>query len=131
MAEKTFDEWLSALDLDFWGTAQHKIMPTQFFERLRNGEDIALLDTRSPEEVNFLALPLALHIPVNELPQRWQEVPTDRLVGVFCSSGARAAIGYAYLHLHGLDNVRILDANIADLTGEFMPGKARKLAQSR
>lgn len=131
MSEKTFDEWLAALDLDFWGTGQHKIMPAQFFERMRNGENVVLLDTRSPEEAELLALPLALHIPVNELPQRWQEIPTDRLVAIFCTSGTRSAIGYAYLHLHGLDNVRILDANFATLTGEFMPGKARKLAQSR
>jgi len=131
MSEKTFDEWLSALDLEFWGTAQHKIMPVQFFERWRNGEDVVLLDTRSPEEAKFLAFPFALHIPINDLPQRWQEVPDDRLVAVFCSSGVRSSIAYAYLQLKGLDNVRILDAQYAELVGELMPGKARKLAQSR
>jgi rhodanese-related sulfurtransferase len=131
MSEKAFDEWLSALDLDFWGTAQHKIMPAQFFERWQSGEDVVLLDTRSPEEANYLVFPFALHIPVNELPRRWQEVPVDRLVAVFCSSGVRSAIGYAYLQLKGLDNVRILDARYEELVGELMPGKARKLAQSQ
>lgn len=131
MSEKTFDEWLSALDLEFWGTAQHKIMPAQFFERWRNGEDVVLLDTRSPEEANYLAFPFALHIPINELPNRWQEVPGDRLVAVFCSSGVRSSIGYAYLQLKGLNNVRILDARYAELVSELNPGKVHKLAQGQ
>jgi rhodanese-related sulfurtransferase len=131
MSEKTFDEWLSALDLDFWGTAQHKIMPAQFFERWRNGEDVILLDTRSPQEADYLAFPCALHIPMNNLPQRWQELPDDRLVAVFCSSGVRSSIAYAYLQLKGLDNVRILDARYAELVAELKPGKVRKLTQNR
>jgi rhodanese-related sulfurtransferase len=131
MSEKTFDEWLATLDLDFWGTAQHKITPTQFFERWKNGEDLVLLDTRSPEEADYLAFPFTLHIPINDLPQRWQEIPRDRLVASFCSSGVRSAIGYAYLQLKGLDNVRILDARYAELVAELKPGKVRKLVQSR
>lgn len=131
MSEKTFDEWLSALDLEFWGTAQHKIMPAQFFERWYNSEDVVLLDTRSPQEADYLAFPFALHIPVNDLPQRWQELPDDRPVAVFCSSGVRSSIAYAYLQLKGLDNVRILDARYAELVAELKPGKVRKLAQSR
>jgi rhodanese-related sulfurtransferase len=131
MSEKTFDEWLSALDLEFWGTAQHKIMPAQFFERWRNGDDVVLLDTRSPQEADYLAFPFAQHIPVDELPRRWHEVPSDKLVAVFCSSRVRSAIGYAFLQLKGLDNVRILDARYAELVAELKPGKVRKLAQSR
>jgi rhodanese-related sulfurtransferase len=131
MSEKTFDEWLSALNLEFWGTAQHKIMPAQFFERWRNGEDVVLLDTRSPEESNYLTFPFALHIPVNDLPQRWQEIPSNKLVAVFCSSGVRSAIAYAFLQLKGLDNVRLLDARYEELAAELKPGKVRKLSQSR
>ena len=32
MLQKSFDQWLGDLDLSFWGTAQHKITPAQFFE---------------------------------------------------------------------------------------------------
>ncbi|MBN2149788.1 MAG: rhodanese-like domain-containing protein [Anaerolineales bacterium] len=131
MAEKTFDEWLADLDLNFWGTAQHKIMAAQFFERMRSGEEVVLLDTRSPEEIDYLALPFALHIPIHELPARWQEVPDDRLVAVFCSSGVRSAIGYAYLQTKGRSNVRILDARYPELAAELKPGKVLKLAQSK
>jgi len=128
MGKPAFDKWLSELDLSFWGTAQHKVTPSQFFER-QQSEGAVLLDLRSPEEVGQLALPFALHIPINELPARWQELPTDRLVATFCSSVTRAVVAWVYLQLHGLDKVRILDARYNDLTEELVPGKVYKRAK--
>jgi rhodanese-related sulfurtransferase len=125
MESKAFDEWLAELDLSFWGTAQHKVMPAQFFERQAK-EGAVLLDLRSTEEAGYLALPFALHIPIHELPDRWPEVPTDRLVVTFCSSATLAVVAWAYLQLKGLDNVRILDARYPDLTAELKPGKVYK-----
>jgi rhodanese-related sulfurtransferase len=125
MKSQAFDEWLKDLSLDFWGTAQHKVPPDQFFERQKS-EGAVLLDLRSPEEVGYLSLPLALHIPIDELPARWQEVPTDRLVTTFCSSAVRAVVAWVYLQLRGLDQVRILDARYNDLTAELKPGKVYK-----
>lgn len=125
MERRTFDEWLAGLDLSFWGTAQHKVTPAQFFERQRS-EGAVFLDVRSPQEVGQLALPWALHIPVDELPARWQEVPADRLVAAFCSSATRAVVAWAYLQLRGLDKVRILDARYGELTEELLPGKVYK-----
>ena len=125
MSQTNFDQWLKELDLSFWGTAQHKITPAQFFER-KQSEDAVLLDLRSPEEAGYLALPFALHIPIHELPDRWGEIPTDRLVVTFCSSATRAVVAWAYLQLHGLENVRILGAHYNDLTAELTPGKVHK-----
>jgi len=125
METLNFDEWLAGLDLSFWGTAQHKVTPAQFFER-QQSEGAVLLDVRSPQEADQLALPFALHIPINELPSRWQEAPADRLVATFCSSVTRAVVAWVYLQLHGLDNVRILDARYNELTEELIPGKVFK-----
>ncbi len=122
MKDLTFDEWLAGLDLSFWGTAQHKVTPAQFFERQQT-EGAVLLDVRSAREADQLALPFAVHIPVNELPSRWQEVPADPLVATFCSSATRAVAAWVYLQLHGLGNVRILDAGYKELSEELMPGK--------
>jgi rhodanese-related sulfurtransferase len=125
MKNQLFDTWLLGLDLSFWGTGQHKVTPHQFFER-QQSEGAILLDLRSEEEVAQLALPFALHIPIHELPSRWQEVPTDRLVATFCSSVTRAVVAWVYLQLQGLDKVRILDARYNDLTDELIPGKIYK-----
>lgn len=125
MSQQSFDQWLGNLDLSFWGTAQHKVTPSGFFER-QQGEKAILLDLRSPEEVSQLAIPFSLHIPINELPRRLDEVPTDRLVATFCSSTTRAVVAWVYLQLQGLENVRILDARYNDFTDELKPGKVYK-----
>jgi rhodanese-related sulfurtransferase len=117
-----FDEWLGGLDLSFWGTAQHKVTLAHFFER-QETEGAVLLDVRSAQEVDQLALPFAVHIPVNELPSRWHEVPADRLVAAFCSSVTRAVVAWVYLQQRGLRNVRILDAGYNELSAQFLPGK--------
>jgi rhodanese-related sulfurtransferase len=122
MEDLTFDEWLAGLDLSFWGTAQHKVTPAQFFERQQT-EGAVLLDVRSAEEVDQLALPFAVHIPLDELPSRWQEVPADRLVAAFCSSVTRAVTAWVYLQLRGLGNVRILDGGYSELSAQLLPGK--------
>lgn len=125
----SFNTWLAGLDLSFWGTAQHKMTPAQFFER-QQSEGAILLDVRSADEVGQLALPSALHIPIDELPQRWTEVPDDRLVAAFCSSATRAVVAWVYLQLHGLTQVRILDAGYLELSNELKPGKVYKRSQS-
>ena len=125
MSKIDFDLWLKELNLSFWGTAQHKVTPAQFFEK-QQSEGAVLLDLRSREETDFLALPFALHIPINELPERLAEIPNDRLVVTFCSSATRAAVAWTYLQLQGLANVRILDAHYNDLTEELKPGKIYK-----
>lgn len=125
MENQSFDKWLANLDLSFWGTGQHKVTAAQFFER-QQSEGAVLLDLRSRDEVGQLALPFALHIPINELPIRWQEVPSDRLVATFCSSVIRAVVAWVFLQLHGLEKVRILDARYNDLTEELLPGKVYK-----
>jgi rhodanese-related sulfurtransferase len=71
-------------------------------------------------------LPLALHIPLDELPDRWLEVPTDRLVATSCSSVTPAVLAWADLQLRGLDQARVLDAGYEELAAELKPGRVYK-----
>ena len=130
MADNLFDQWLSDCDFEFWSTGQHKLEPAQFFELWAQGKAV-LLDVRSQEERQHLDLPFALHIPVNELPRRWQQVPRDQVVAAFCSGGDRSNVAYAYLQSKGVDNVRIFKGTYLELTNELMPGKLRKLLKSK
>jgi rhodanese-related sulfurtransferase len=117
MAEKIFSQWLSELDFEFWSTGQHKVVP--------------LLDVRAAQEKDFVTLPFALAIPIDELPQRLNEIPHDKLVATFCSGGDRAGVAFAYLQTQGFDNVRILKAGYAELMAELLPSKLRKLLPSK
>lgn len=130
MSENAFDRWISGLDFEFWSTGQHKIAPPVFFEKWTKGEAI-LLDVRAAEERAFITFPFALTIPVNELPTRLNEIPRDKLVATFCSGGDRSNVAFAYLHAHGFENVRIIPGGYPSVTPEVMPGKVRKMGQSK
>jgi rhodanese-related sulfurtransferase len=58
--------------------------------RLSNGDDLLLVDVRTPEEVAQGALPAAIHIPMAVIPVRAAELPRDRDLVIYCRSGARS-----------------------------------------
>jgi len=112
---RSFDDLLSEMTFDFFGSGQHRVTGEQLLSQ-SNG---VLLDVRSMREVQALSLTFTgeatvLHIPTNEIPDRWGEIPTDRPVAVFCSAGTRAAIVYAYLRMMGFEQVRILVGGLTE-----------------
>ncbi len=126
MSESTFSSWLESRNFDHWSKGEHKIMPSTFFEKWARGQAI-LLDVRYPIEVEHMHLPFALHIPINELPKRLDEIPRDKIVATFCSGGDRAAVAYAYLQSQGFENSRLFKGGYIDLMAELMPDKLRKM----
>jgi len=67
-----------------------------------------------------------LEIPVDEVPNRINEIPKDKPVGIFCSGGIRATIIFTYLVGMGYTDVKILDGGYACLMPAIMPGKIYK-----
>ncbi len=122
--ENPMDSWLEGCDFSCFSQGRHKVGPAAFLEKQARGEAL-LLDVRTPEEAALLRFPGALHIPLNELPRRREEVPRDKLVATFCSVGTRSAIAYAYLQSLGWKNVRFLASGYHDLVDELKPGKIR------
>ena len=79
--------------------------------RARNGP-YALLDVREPWEVSLGALPEAIAIPMNELPEQADALPADRPLVVLCHHGQRSAHVTAWLRRRGYDNAINLDGGI-------------------
>jgi rhodanese-related sulfurtransferase len=73
--------------------------------RLAAGEDIYLVDIRTPAEVAQGAIPDAAHLPMHLIPLRMNELPRDKEVVLYCRSGARSYHACAYLAQQGFDNV--------------------------
>ena len=67
-----------------------------------------------------------LHIPIDEIPVRIAEIPHDKTVGIFCSSGIRSTMIYLYWRTLGFENVRIIEGGYDELADEFKPGKLLK-----
>lgn len=57
-----------------------------------------MLDVREDDEWSAGHAPEALHIPMGEVPDRWEEIPPDAELLVVCRSGGRSARVVAYLH---------------------------------
>lgn len=86
------------------------------------------LDVRTREEREHLAFPFAMHIPLNEIPDRIGELPRDKFIITFCLSGFRAVMGYAFLRTQGFDEVKALKGRIDNLAGAMTPGRFYRLA---
>jgi rhodanese-related sulfurtransferase len=76
--------------------------------------DAFLLDVREPDEWTAGHAPGAKHMPMNEVPARLAEVPTEGDVVVVCRSGGRSGQVVAYLLGNGWDNVSNLDGGMQD-----------------
>lgn len=102
-------------------------------EALPTGGRTILLDVRPAAEYQFRHLPGALHIPLDELPERLAEVPREQLIvaycrGPFCTYADEAV---RLLRREGYEAVR-LEEGVADVQfvdeGASGPGsiKAKK-----
>lgn len=60
-----------------------------------------LLDVREDDEWRAGRAPDAVHVPLQTLPGRLQEIPTDRPVAVICRSGHRSAQATGWLRGQG------------------------------
>jgi rhodanese-related sulfurtransferase len=67
----------------------------------RTGKAHVLLDVREDDEIALAALEGALHVPMNEVPSRLDEIPQDADVAVLCHVGARSNMVARYLAGHG------------------------------
>ena len=123
---------LRTLTYEFFGAGKHKIPVRELFEM----KNAVFLDVRSLPEVESRQLNLephieVVHIPTNEIPDRINEIPHDRTLGIFCTAGTRAAIVYAYLRTKGYENVRIVLGGYQAITSFLLSGKILKQIKSK
>jgi rhodanese-related sulfurtransferase len=128
------EQVLKRLTFEFFGSGQHKLTPEKLFET----ESAVLLDVRSREEAGSVSIHLSAHpniescnIPVDEIPDRVDELPKDRLIAVFCPAHVRSSIVYAFLLTKGFEQVRVLEGGYGALTEAVKPGKLLKTIPSK
>jgi adenylyltransferase/sulfurtransferase len=91
-----------------------EITPTELHARLERGESLAVVDVREPWEweIGNLAAHGARLIPMNEVPERLDEIPRDRPVVLQCRSGVRSARVLDFLRENGFTDVHNLAGGI-------------------
>jgi len=91
------EDIMKSMTFESFGSGKHKVKASDHFSK----DNALFLDVRSEEERNTLSFGLihhmpVLHISICEISDRLDEIPKDKHIGVFCSSGVRATIVYVY-----------------------------------
>ncbi len=86
--------------------------PLEVKEELERGEDIFLLDVRSPQEFEEVRIPGSTLVPLGALRDRLDDVPKDKKVVSFCKSSLRAYEAALILKHKGYNNVWVLDGGV-------------------
>jgi NADPH-dependent 2,4-dienoyl-CoA reductase/sulfur reductase-like enzyme/rhodanese-related sulfurtransferase len=87
--------------------------PTVLKGELQQGEDIFLLDVRSPQEFEKIRIPGATLVPLGALRSRVEDVPKDKKVVTYCGVSLRAYEASLILQHEGYENVWVLDGGLA------------------
>jgi len=79
---------------------------------VKERDDVVVLDVREPWEYEEGHIPGVTLIPMQQVPSRLDEIPTDETVIVTCRSGNRSGQVVEYLRQQGYDNVHNMDGGI-------------------
>jgi rhodanese-related sulfurtransferase len=79
----------------------------------RREEGAALIDVRRPEEYEEFHVPGAQLLPLQELVERLEEVPSTAPVYVICKTGGRSAKAVELLNANGYDTVNVAGGSLA------------------
>ena len=102
-----------------------EIEPREVHERRLAGEQMVLLDVREDEEVQFCSISDSIHIPMNEVPQRLQELKAEDAVVVYCRSGKRSMQVCNFLVARGFGRVMNLRGGINEWSLQVDPSIPR------
>ena len=91
-------------------------------KRMQNeGEDFVLLDVREPNEVAYASIGPSLHIPMQQVPSRLNELDPAQSIVVFCHRGNRSLQICQFLGQYDFSDVMNLTGGIAAWSQEIDP----------
>lgn len=97
-----------------------EITPVEVLEKLKNGEELQLIDVREVEEWNEGHIEQARLIPMSSLPARIDELDKEKPIIMVCRSGARSHRTSEYLMQFGFDVTNMVGGMLA------WPGEVKK-----
>lgn len=89
---------------------------------LKRGAPVLFVDVRSLQEYLERHIPKSVSIPLETLEERFGEVPTDRLVVLYCATPHYvSSLAYRKLYTKGFRNLQVLDEGIRDWIKQGYP----------
>ena len=118
--EKSLEKYL--LDYNYESRVDMKINSEELKELLNKGEAV-LIDIRFIEEYESWNMPFAKNIPLNELPNRLDEIDKSKIIVTACPHKDRAIIAMVYLQTKGY-KVKYLTDGLLGLADALRGGNA-------
>jgi sulfur-carrier protein adenylyltransferase/sulfurtransferase len=97
------------------------IEASELAERIRQGDDIKLIDVREPHELQISRLDSAQLIPLGQLASRLSELNSAQEIILFCKAGTRSARALELLASAGFRRVKNLKGGINSWAREVDP----------
>lgn len=98
--------------LDFSDYGGATILPEQI--PAEDWKNIYVVDTRDADQYRVSHIPGAVNIEWRQVLGRRAELPSDKMVLVYCNTGTLSAQAGFALRVAGMDNVRILQGGLID-----------------
>lgn len=82
-------------------------------QKIQSNEPLVIIDIREPYECEngFIS---EINIPLSQFMDRIDEIPTDKIVVIYCNSGKRSrSLKFMLEKLHSLTNIQDLEGGYA------------------
>jgi len=89
--------------------------------RLDRGDSLTIVDVREPNELQINRIPGSLHIPLGDIPKRYNELDPDAEYVMQCKSGVRSGKAADFLRSVGFKRVLNLKGGILDWIDKVDP----------
>jgi len=90
-------------------------------EKISNKDNFILLDVRTDSEYFLSNIEGAIHIPMNEIPNKLNTIDKNKEIIVQCKSGKRSAKVCQFLLNNNYENVKNLKGGIIAWANEIDP----------
>jgi len=122
---ESFDNYLKRFDYN--ERTEMKIKSLEAVELYKSGE-VEFVDIRFKEEQAVWSFPFMKKIPLNELPNRLNELDKNKTIVTVCPHYDRAEIARLYLTLHGYKS-RYLTDGLIGLAGYLRGDEAKEFIE--
>lgn len=102
-----------------------QLYPAELQRWRQDGKAFLLLDVRTDEETAVCALPDSVHIPMNLIPLRSNELPDGLPIVVYCHHGIRSLHTAMYLADAGFETLYNLQGGIDAWAAQIDENMAR------
>ena len=89
-----------------------QISAIELRDKLQNNPQPFLLDVREPHEFHYAHIEGSTLVPLNQIPQRFDELDRNREIVIICHHGIRSQQAANFLDHHGFEHILNLAGGI-------------------